>query len=128
MSAYNITKGKVQVMLESMYEQDELLEFYIDENKIFSKLIEDLPFPGEQSICAPPRSKTVIILRQDESVYIPHLLKNHYWTFKDITPCHTKTEGTGVLISLLISREFGIGFGLDSFEKLIHHVNDKGTN
>ena len=112
MQAYDIDSGKVEVLLEGAYEsEDGTLEFHVDQNECFADLVSDLPLPGEKSIRAPPESKTVIVLGQDESVFVPHLLKNHYWTFEDITPCRTKTEGAGVMISLLISREFGIGFG-----------------
>ena len=103
-----IDHGKVEVLLESAYEKDGLVEFHIDDNELFLKLVQDLPLPGQQSIRAPDHSKTLLVLGQDESVFVPHSLKNTYWMFDGITPYRTKTEGAGVMISTFALQKFGM--------------------
>lgn len=73
---------------------------------------------GQQSICDPPNSKIQLVLGQDKSVFVPHSTKNTYWSFDGVTPCQTKTEDMGIMISTFASCEFGIGFGLQPGEPL----------
>ena len=63
---------------------------------------------------------------QDESMYFPHSLKNFYWSFQDYIAQRNKTEGIGIVVSLLISREFRWTFGLNDgqLKKVLASVNN----
>jgi len=39
-------------------------------------------------------------------VFVPHSLNNMMWSFKGVVLLRTKTEGQGVMVSLIICREF----------------------
>ena len=128
MNAFEIDEGKVEELLKSAYVKEEILEFHVDDNEAFDNLIDDLPLPGSISIRCASQTKTRIVLGQDESVHVPHSLKDYYWTFEDVCPLRTKTDGMGVMISLFVSREFGCGFGQGAFDKVKSSLNEKRKN
>lgn len=71
-----------------------------------------------------------IAIGQDESIFLPHALKNRYWAFDGRAPQRNKTEGMGAMTSLCITREFGWNFNLneEELEKVLSKVNAKRKN
>ena len=57
-------------------------------------------------------------------MYLPHSHLKSYQTFNDYTVEQSKTEGLGIMISILISREFGQTFRLKEKE-LVHVLKSK---
>jgi len=43
-------------------------------------------------------------------------MKNHYWTIDGNIAQRNKTDGLGIMVSIIITREFGFNFGLDAEE------------
>ena len=93
----------------------------------FLEITQDWQLKGAESTCKKPTAKTHIIFGQDKSIFLPHSLKNYFWTFENNIPLRNKTEGLGVTIKFFVSREFGFAFGLNDAElkKVSDAVNKK---
>ena len=74
-----------------------------------------------------PDAKIRIVVGQDESIYLPHALNKYFWTVEGHVPIRPKTDGMGIMISLLITREFGWTFNLteDNLKEVLVIVNKK---
>ena len=97
---------------------------------MFLEIVQDWPLKGGMSIEKIPTLKTRIVFGQDESVYLLHSLKKYYLSFENNAPQRNKIEGLGIIISHLISREFGVTFGLKEsrLNKVLCAVNKKREN
>ena len=93
-------------------EKPDTIEFQIDDSDVFLELIHDLPLRSMLSIRRNLTMKTRIVVGQEESMFLPHGLKKMFWTIEDHIPIKTKTDGMGMMTSLLITREFGFAFNL----------------
>ena len=93
---------------------------------MFLSILQNIPLRGMPSIRKNTMVKIRIVVGQDDSAFLLHSFKIFYWTFEGNDPLRTKTEGTGIMVSLLITREFGFAFNLtkDMLEELLVVVNE----
>ena len=105
-------------------------EFHVDDHELFHLASNDLPLGGRPSVRRNPDKKIAICFGQDESTYMPHSLKKFFWSYNDVVPLRNKSEGQGLMISLLISREFGIGLGLtpEREAEVLRVANERRAN
>ena len=127
-----ITQKKQEIIYSKAYfdGKKELLEFHVDDAEVFMQVSKHWPLKGNLSIRRNLNFPIYIVIGQDESIFLPHTLKNRYWTFDGHIPQRNKTEGIGVMISLCITREFGWNFNLNEEElkKVLSKVNAKREN
>jgi hypothetical protein len=74
--------------------------------------LRDLPFGGNLSVRKPPHLKPLVVFGQDEAIYRSTSLCPHTWTIDGQSPLRTKGSGRAVMVSAIMSREFGFGFKL----------------
>ena len=92
--------------------KDSILEFHANDLNTFAEIAKDWPLKGATFMHKNPTTKICIVFGQDESMYLLYLLKNFYWSFEDHIAQRNKTEGIGIVVSLLASHEFGQTFNL----------------
>ena len=75
-------------------------------------------------------SKTCMVFGQDKSTHLLHSLKNYHWSFEGHVEQRNKTERLVLMVSLLMSREFGWNFGFtdDELKKVLEAVSKKRKN
>ena len=78
----------------------------------FTKIVRCFPLKGKCSILKNSRALSAIASGQNELMSFSHALENYYWGIEGHVPQRNKTEGMGIMISLIITREFGSTFGL----------------
>jgi hypothetical protein len=74
--------------------------------------LRDLPFGGNLSVRKPPHLKPLVVFGQDEAIYRSTSLCPHTWTIDGQSPLRTKGSGRAIMVSAIMSREFGFGFAL----------------
>jgi hypothetical protein len=72
--------------------------------------LRDLPFGGNLSVRKPPNLKPLVVFGQDEAIYRSTSLCPHTWTIDGQSPLRTKGSGRAIMVSAIMSREFGFGF------------------
>ena len=118
----NADKSSQEMLLQKGHHGTltDTIEFHVDDSDLFIPLIGKLPLRGMTSIRKNPTAKIRIVVGQNESICFPHSLKFFYWTIEGNIPLRTKTEGTGIMISLMTAREFGFAFSFT--DKIIQEV------
>ena len=102
-------------------------EYHVDYSELFVDMVRHLPFGGHLSHRRPPNSKPLIIFGQDESIFRQFAMTKSCWYGPDgTTALVPKDDGQGVMISALISREFGYGLPLTKAE--LQRVNNYRKN
>lgn len=101
-----------------------MIEFHVDDHKMLTELANNkYPFGGNLSVRRPADLKPLIAFGQDEAIMKQYQFTSRSWTGPNgeaaLTP---KDEGKGIMISALISREFG--FGVQWTKDLADKVND----
>jgi len=101
------------------------VEFHIDDHPSFQKKMNSTTeFGGNLSVFKPPGSKPLIGFGQDESILKQYAFTTKAWTAPDGTRgLIPKDEGTSVMISAFVSREYG--FGIDLSPDNLARVNQK---
>lgn len=94
-------------ILWKLFAKDDIFEFHVDDLDAFSEIAKEWPSKGSTSICNNPAVNIRILFSQDKSACFPHFFKNFCWSFQDHIAQRNKTEGMGLIVSLLISRDFG---------------------
>ena len=91
------------------------------------ELADNLPLRVVMSIRRHKMVNTRIFVGKDESIRFTHSLKNFCWTVEGHAPIVAKTEGKGIMVSLLIGREFGFTFNLtkEEIDKVLVAANNK---
>jgi hypothetical protein len=105
-------------------------EVHVDTHDDLNKYHEHLPFGGQPSKFAPPNtSKPLIIFGQDESIFKQYSFSTSSWTCPDGTKqLIPKDDGTGLMLSSFISREFGYGMELTKDQLEIVNAYRKGKH
>ena len=98
---YSTSKQKFTCRKGYFCPKKEVLEFHVDDAKVFLDIVQKWLLKGARSIRRSPVLRVCIIVGQDESVYLPHSLKNRHWAFDGHMPQRDKTDGLGVMVSLL---------------------------
>ena len=94
---------------------EEYVEIHVDmltDYKTDDEYLWDLPFGGNLSVRKPPHLKPLVVFGQDEAIYRSTSLCPHTWTIDGHSPLRTKGSGRAVMVSAIMSREFGFGFKL----------------
>ncbi len=76
-------------------------EFHVDDHESFHIATRNLPLGGSPSVRRDPTRKIEICFGQDESTYMPHNLKKMFWALEGMVPMRNKSEGNGIMLSLL---------------------------
>ena len=102
----------------------EMVELHVDAHPSFQvKMNETTEFGGSLSVRRPPNTKPLICFGQDECIFKQYIFTGKAWTLPDgQKPIIPKDEGLGVMISAIVSREFG--FGMKIPEADLQKVND----
>jgi hypothetical protein len=98
---------------------EEYVEIHVDMYTDYDtedEYLRDLPFGGNLSVRKPPDVLPLIVFGQDEAVYRSTSLCPHTWTIDGQTPLRTKGSGRAIMVSAIVSREFGFGFVLTNEE------------
>jgi hypothetical protein len=91
-----------------------MVEFHVDYCQGITGLKDEAP---RMSVRAPPESKPLMILGQDECVFTQFLLGQRTWVGpKGERPLLPKTEGEGYMLSAFVSRDLGFGRPLSKAE------------
>jgi hypothetical protein len=117
----NHTKINVDEYVESLVYEfkkengEEYVEIHVDMLTNYDtndEYLRDLPFGGNLSVRKPPHMAPLIVFGQDEAIYRSTSLCPHTWTIDGQTPLRTKGSGRAIMVSAIVSREFGFGFEL----------------
>ena len=110
----------IQVSRETAYKSQVddgsyLYEFHVDDDEYFHDMVnrdpEIYPYGGHLSLRKPPGTKPLIILGQDESIFKQFQMTKKAWSGPGgSTAPVPKDDGAGIMISALVSREFGYGY------------------
>jgi hypothetical protein len=92
----------------------EMVEFHVNYCHGITGLKDEA---AHMSVRAPPGSKPLMILGQDECVFTQFLLGQRTWVGpKGERPLLPKTEGEGYMLSAFVSRDLGFGRPLSETE------------
>jgi hypothetical protein len=102
----------------------EMVELHVDSHPSFhDKMNATTKFGGNLSVRMPPNNKPLICFGQDECIFKQYLFTGKAWTMPDgQKPIIPKDEGLGVMVSGIVSREFG--FGLKLSHEDLQKVNE----
>ena len=77
-SENNYSTSKQEIMFSKGYfdVRKEILEFYVDDADTFNEIVQHWPLKGHCSIRRNPNFRTHVVIGQDESIFLPHSLKN----------------------------------------------------
>ena len=103
-------------------------EFHVDDHPDFScsswHNSELAVFGGNLSVRKPTDTKPLIIFGQDECIFKQYVFKKKAWHGPNgETALVPKDEGQGLMISAFVSRDYGFGFELSSYQLSI--INNK---
>ena len=103
-----------------------MIEFHVNDHKKLMEMANEdrnkYPFGGSLSVRKPAGTKPLIVFGQDEAIMKQYQFTTRAWTGPNgeraLTP---KDEGRGIMISALVSPEFG--FGIEMTPELTDEVN-----
>jgi hypothetical protein len=106
----------------------EMVELHVDNYPSFhEKMNAMIKFGGNLSVRMPPNNKLLICFRQEECIFKQYLFTGKAWTMPDgQKPIIPKDEGLGVMVSGIVSRQFG--FRLKVSHKDLQKVNEYRAN
>ncbi len=106
----------------------EMVELHVDAHPSFhEKMNATIKCGGNISVRMPPNNKPLICFGQDECIFKQYLFTGKAWTMPDgQKPIIPKDEGLGVMVSGIVSREFG--FGLKVSHEDLQKVNKYRAN
>ena len=92
-------------------EGNNLIEFHVDDAPNFQELAnQKYTFGGTLSVRRPPNEKTIILFGQDECNFNQFTMNSRQWVGpKGERVLNPKSDGSGIMISGLQSREFAYG-------------------
>ena len=101
-----------------------MVEVHVDSHPFFqNKMNATTEFGGNLSVRKPVDTKPLICFGQDECIFKQFLFTGKAWTTPDgQKPIILKDEGLGLMISGIVSQEFG--FGMKLSEEDLQKVND----
>jgi hypothetical protein len=106
----------------------EMVELHMDAHPSFhEKMNATTEFGGNLSVRMPPNNKPLICFGQDACNFKQYMFTGKAWTMPDgQKPIIPKDEGLGVMVSGIVSREFG--FGLKVSHEDLQKVNEYRAN
>ena len=85
-------------------------------------------FGGNVSVRKRESDKPLIIIGQDEIIFKQYIFNNKSWTLLDGTrEMLPKDEGTGIMVSAMVSRALGFGSGISKEQLDIVNSKRRGT-
>jgi hypothetical protein len=106
----------------------EMIEHHVDDHPFFQSLQSDLVFGGSLSVRRPTHQKPLIIFGQDECIFKQYTFTKKTWCLPDGRfPLIPKDEGSGVMVSAFVSRDFGFGmkFTIDQLSAINNKRKDE---
>ena len=78
LSENNHSTSKQEIMFSKGYfdVREEILEFHVNYAEIFNEIAQNWPLKGHCSIRRNPNFRAHVVIGQDESIFLPHSLKN----------------------------------------------------
>ena len=88
-----------------------IYEFHVDDHSVFNDASQDLFHGGLRSFRAPADEKIRVVFGHDESVYQDHHYPKGAWQIDGEHQLRKKGSGKTQMVSMFVSREFGVGLG-----------------
>ena len=96
---------------------NDMVEFHVDDSDEFLDRVEGTRFGGHLSVRKAADEKPLVCFGQDESIFKQYSFSTKAWTGPDgEKPLIPKDDGAGIMISAMVSREFGYGMSLSPEE------------
>ena len=100
---YTLSEGNIQ-----------MVEMHVDDLYSYNDTTNDLlpllgPYGGSLSVRLPSEQKPIITFGQDEAIFRSSQLNDSCWTIDGESTLCTKGLGTGIMVSAMVSRAFGMG-------------------
>ena len=121
-----MTEGEIFCGKGHIYNNEDgntYIEFHVDDSEYLTKLGSNTQFGGYLSVQRQKNQKPLIIFGQDECIFKQYIFRNKCWMGPNgETPLTPKDEGQGLMVSGIVSREYGFNWNLS--ETQLEQVND----
>ena len=106
-----------------------MVEMHVDDIYAYNESDCDLPslppFGGNLSVRLKPNQRPRIAFGQDEAIFRSSQLNDSCWTIDGESTLRTKGQGSGIMVSAIVSRAFGFGLAVNDAQLLVINAERK---